>query len=910
MPAPRPQLPPAPRPRGAAAAGPPDGHAGAWFAKARGRWRRVAAALPPDVLASITAAVPVPPRPISRAGLARRAADLAADWYPAATAAGACLPTRAGMPPAAAAAAAAACPAPDTATAAYLRRPAVDFGRRFVDVRRLEFSGDLPAAGYLAPGVLSGAFIDDLLTAGRPAVDVLALARPAAGAPHDGYDYAAGTWADAAAAETADMSSTERYDAAMAEGRFAGDMLPGLELPGALHGGRRTCGLGKTVGHIGDAASGHDGKACMRSCPMSCDGRPCRICFRFWADNEARKMADKMAAGIARARLADGGAAGGARTPVLHLVISLPPAEHAAWEAGGPAERARIRKAAIAELLARGRIWAACVVDHSYRFVEGLEGAYLSPHLHVLAIGWLDYRLNAERFLAYRNVPFETRSMRQANGRVINRVYGRGRGVFIKHISTLDTYDDVRDVSRYILSHSTASARRLGELAGGEHAVRWVGQLANGRTRAAEVSRYERGDLLANSGAALPGQITAARIWHVSAPDVDGNTLSRAAPRHVYEGTDHDAAMAALAAAAAGMQKDHPALTKNGGVLTMPDGPPVQVLEGTAPPDDWEAPPDDYLVLKLTGHSRDIAADMVRHAGAAAAERAAAIRADAVLASIAGASDIARAADHVQGAAAAAAEACFYLPHGSKHRADMLRRAGAAVRAAVACLAAAGRHVLISDDADGRRLAPLAAAVRAAAAAVARARSLIPEKSRWVVVRVHSRLDHLCPLCGARSGQLVWDPGGPGPPKLPAAAAMGMGIGADDGDAVDGKNQNAWICMPAAGWHGSCLLTRFRWLPAREWMKENRAPYLPAWDPSTRDLVYETGVLTAAPDVQRLAPAMQADVLWDVLYTKVRADLLAMREEDARESGVYYRVSREMIKERTRAMHVRPPGVA
>ena len=176
---------------------------------------------------------------------------------------------------------------------------------------------------------------------------------------------------------------------------------------------------------------------------------------------------------------------------------------------------------------------------------------------------------------------------------------------------------------------------------------------------------------------------------------------------------------------------------------------------------------------------------------------------------------------------------------------------------------------------------------------------------------MHSRLDHLCPLCGARVGQIVWDPGGPGPPVLPLAVATGLKIGAECGAPGDGgQSAAAWVRMPAAGWHGSCLLSRFRWLAANEWMQEKRAPYLPAWDPDTRELVQETGVLTAAPHVGRLPAAMQGDVLWDVLYSRVRADKLAMREIDAREAGVYYRVTREMITERTRAMHARPPPAA
>ena len=160
----------------------------------------------------------------------------------------------------------------------------------------------------------------------------------------------------------------------------------------------------------------------------------------------------------------------------------------------------------------------------------------------------------------------------------------------------------------------------------------------------------------------------------------------------------------------------------------------------------------------------------------------------------------------------------------------------------------------------------------------------------------------------------MWDPGGPGPPILPLAVATGLKIGAECGAPGDGDQAAAaWVRMPAAGCAGpdrgplSRFGWRFRWLAAAEWMHSERAPYLPAWDPDTRELVQETGMLTAAPHVPRMVGAMQGDVLWDVMYSKVRADLHAVREIDAREAGVYYRVTREMITERVRAMHARPP---
>ena len=135
-------------------------------------------------------------------------------------------------------------------------------------------------------------------------------------------------------------------------------------------------------------------------------------------------------------------------------------------------------------------------------------------------------------------------------------------------------------------------------------------------------------------------------------------------------------------------------------MLDMPDGPPVQLLDVEALPDD-RAPPGDYLVLKVAGHSRGVAVDVVQAAGKEEAERAAAVRGDAVLAAIAGAVDIAAAGDHVQAAACMAEEACLHgRPDTAEYQSDMLRQARAELRVARECLAAAGRHMSFVADGD------------------------------------------------------------------------------------------------------------------------------------------------------------------------------------------------------------------
>ena len=904
------------------------------YERTRGRWLCVAAALPPDIRATIAAAEPLPRRPVALAGLLRGARMAAAGMCGAAAAAGACLPVRAGLSasPAAADAVRAACPAPAAATTSYLRASATDLGSRCVEIGRMPLSGhpDSPAAAvHLAGGPLCDAFAEDVDAALRPAVDVVAIARPTSrastggsgsGACDEGYEYAYDTWAAAAAAESIDLSKLGQYEEAVTGGRFAGEQLDGLELPGSLFNGRRTCGGPYVLGHIGDRASGHEGGTQAKRGSMTCSSRACRMCWQVWKRKEARRIADKMAAAIVRARLADGGAAGGLRTPIMHLIISFGPADQAEW-ASGSEGRARLRAAAIAELRRRGRFWGWCIIDHSYRFTDGLAGAYLSPHLHVIAIGWLDYKLNAERFQKFKDVPCEMRMMRQPDGRTVERAYGRCRGVFIKHLSTLDTREDIYGVADYLLSHCTASARRLGETSGGEHAVRWGGHLANGRTQVAAVSRYERGEILAgdlvpNSGARLPGVITGLTVWRASAGSGDEDTLSRAEPRHVFTGSGHAACSRALRRAAAPLRRDHPAPAKNVGVVGDVDGGDVEMLAPPASARGVAHPPDDYLVLKVQGHSRPAADAKIAGAKRDVAEVRRTLAADRRLMGVEGgaAAKICDAGECVLAAAAYAADANRYDgPGRERHAAEMRRLAGAELRDARGLLGAAAERMYSSLD--GQRLACPADRIAAAGRALSCALTASREKSRWVVVRVHSDHNHLCG-CGARLTHLVFDPGGTERAVLPPPVAMILGIGGDEaggrrrtGAGADGEEDEpapaAWFRMATTGGEGD---RRWSWMTGTDWMRARREPYLPAWDAHTGEIVRENGALAPVPQLPHMAGPTRAAVMWDVLYSLVRADMAAQRGAGRAEGGVSHRLAREEIAERTRALHASPPG--
>ena len=855
----------------------------------------------------------------------------------------------------------AACPAPADMVAAVRAKAVQDFGARVTETAQYELvasgrtahhfaaSGPRayapeatarapaarspvpPNAAPLRPAApLGTALVADLRTAVRPGVDLLAIIRGYERPRHDkDYEYARGTYAEQAAAETEDISSTAKYIEAMNEGRLIKDTVAELEFPGSLFGRRCTCGLPIALGHRGDEDSGYDGEVELRPGLMSCNSRGCLRDWQRWKDKEALRMRDKLIAGVQRARLADEGAAGGKRTPLIHLVISFQPEDHEAWAYGGAAERARLRKAALAELNRRGRFWGWAEVDHSYRFTEGLKDAYLSPHLHVIAVGWLDYKLNAARFLEFKDVPYEVRTMRMAAGatapaervyskcpvpqvaspteRTIERKYGRCRGVFIKHLSTVDTAEDTLYVCGYVLSHSTASARRLGETSGGEHTVRWGGALANGRTQVATVSRFEAGDLVENARAKVPSQITALTVWHSAPSDEGEDTVSRAEPRHVWTGSGPAECAEALRAAAADTQRDHPASAKNGGVVVRhvidhPDGPPVMLVEAVKPEPEDGLPPDDYLILKLVGHSRPEATRVAAIAAKQAVDTYQALTHDSQAMHVPGSagSDIAAAAQQVQGAAML----LQYANEGAPEQgADLRRQASAKLREGRVRLDAAAAFMY--GNLNGASLAGYAERVGGAARAVARAVTMSNEKSRWVVLRVNSRLDHLS-SDGHRLEMVVWDPGGAEKadkmPALPSAIWEGLGMGAldedvpdddDDERPIDARRRGVWLRMPAAGW-----------LTVREWMQRYAAPYPPAYDPLTRRLVLEDGILSPSPYLDAAPIETQRGVTWDVLYSQVRAHRRASRGRDAGP------VTREDVRAHMAAHYMRPPAAA
>ena len=193
------------------------------------------------------------------------------------------------------------------------------------------------------------------------------------------------------------------------------------------------------------------------------------------------------------------------------------------------------------------------------------------------------------------------------------------------------------------------------------------------------------------------------------------------------------------------------------------------------------------------------------------------------------------------------------------------------------------------------------------------------------MLRVDSRIDHLCPLDGERICQVVWDPGGDpdgDPPVLPSVVVVGLGAGAD-GQAVaepepepepepdDGATHDRWIITAAEGSYGlGRAHVDYRWRPALEWMKDNRRPRLPAWDAEAGEMIIEDGRTAPPPNMATMHEDVQRGIVWDMLYSHVRANLTAARER----AGGSYRITRDMIIERTRAFHssapVPPPPAA
>ena len=102
------------------------------------------------------------------------------------------------------------------------------------------------------------------------------------------------------------------------------------------------------------------------------------------------------------------------------------------------------------------------MIDHAYRFTEGLKKAKYSPHFHFIVSGWFDFKKNGQNYKEDIN------------------------GYIVKYIDSLPTRKNVYTAARYILSHSSAALGQPGERQS-EQTLRYFGEYSNNKFGADEI---------------------------------------------------------------------------------------------------------------------------------------------------------------------------------------------------------------------------------------------------------------------------------------------------------------------------------------------------------------------------------------------------------------------------------------
>ena len=249
------------------------------------------------------------------------------------------------------------------------------------------------------------------------------------------------------------------YEQKNSSQHFAKDLVSDIMLPAHLYDGKESCGKWKLVGCLETGLHAHRG-GYVKKTIQHCNHKGCKICASNAINREAKSITNRLMTFCNlknnrkiylkenRSRI------------LLHIIVSIPFEEHSLYLT--KEGRKKLRTKAI-KYLHQFDIDGGVIIDHPYRFSEGLDSARLSPHLHLIVTGWLD-------------------------GQMVKELYEESNWI-VSNVSTIESWQDCYGLSRYLLSHSAVFLKGEGKRSA-EHSVRYFGECHNKKFKVESVLKY------------------------------------------------------------------------------------------------------------------------------------------------------------------------------------------------------------------------------------------------------------------------------------------------------------------------------------------------------------------------------------------------------------------------------------
>jgi len=205
---------------------------------------------------------------------------------------------------------------------------------------------------------------------------------------------------------------------------FSKDFVADIMLAGHVYNGKDSCGKWKITGCLQGDLHEHDGGFFQKNV-MRCNNKGCRKCATSAIKREARSITNRLMTfcnlkNNKKIYLKEN------RSRILsHVVVSIPYEEESFYLT--KKGRKKLRAKAI-KLLKQLDVDGGVMIDHPYRFSKNLESARLSPHFHFILTGWID-------------------------GMIVKEIYEKTNWI-VSQISTLESWKDCYNLSKYLLSHA------------------------------------------------------------------------------------------------------------------------------------------------------------------------------------------------------------------------------------------------------------------------------------------------------------------------------------------------------------------------------------------------------------------------------------------------------------------------